>query len=815
MRKWIVGGVAGLLSLTILGALAAGLLFWHFTRDLPDSTALANYQPAVMTRVHAGDGRLLAEYAIEHRIFVPVSEMPPLLKQAFISAEDQHFYSHNGVDYQGTLRALLGNLEKIGTGARPKGASTITQQVARNFFLTNEVSVSRKLKEAMLAFRIEKALSKDRILELYLNEIYLGAGSYGVAAAAMSYFDKSLDQLTLGETAFLAALPKAPEHYKPNQNNDKARERRDYVIERMLEDGAITPVQAAAAKAEPLVVHHRDEDETVHADYFAEEVRKELASRYGDTELYRGGLSVRTSLDPHLQAIAERVFHEGLVMYDRRHGWHNGAIQQGPSSTALERLAQTPVPPAMPKWTLAAVVKIDDSGADIVLKDGTKGHIPMTELTWARATETDQKLGPPVKRPSDVLALGDLILVEPVTTGGDDGKLKYPEGTYGLRQIPNASGGMMALDPHTGRVLAMVGGWSFEQSQFNRAIQANRQPGSSFKPFVYMAALDNGFTPSTIVLDAPFVIDQGGNLGKWKPANYGEKFFGPTPLRVGVEQSRNLMTVRVASTIGMDKVADYAARFGIADHLPQVLSMALGATDTTLERMVTGYAMIVNGGKKITPSLIDSVQDRTGKTILRHDERPCTGCDTLAADGKPPEIPDEREQIIDPATAYQMVSILQGVVERGTGSAVRAVGKPLAGKTGTTNDFTDAWFVGFSPDLVAGLYVGFDQPKTLGSRETGGRISAPVFRDFMIEALEHKPATPFRVPPGVRLVRIDLETGLPASPGNAKAILEAYKPGTEPSRDGPEQAGGPASTTAMPHPTDNPTSSGQTDNGLY
>jgi penicillin-binding protein 1A len=806
MRKWIVRLIASLFTLAILGALGAAGLVWHYSHDLPDYSALKDYQPPVMTRVYAGDGKLLAEYAIEKRIFVPVSAMPPMITHAFVSAEDQHFYTHAGVDFRGMARALITDVANIGSNRRPKGASTITQQVARNFFLTNEVSISRKIKEALLAFRIEEALSKERILELYMNEIYLGRESYGVAAASMNYFNKSLDQLTIGEAAFLAAAPKAPSHYDPVQYNDRARERRDYVIDRMLEDGYITADQATAAKAEPLTVRKRDPEETVQADYFAEEVRRELASRYGDKNLYKGGLSVKTSLDPKLQAIGDRVFHDGLIAYDRRHGWR-GPVAQGTPETAAARLNQAVMPPAPAKWTIGVVTKLTDTEAEITVKGDARGHVPMSELSWARSNEADQKLGPPVHKPADVLAPGDIVLVEPVQAS-EDGKTKYPPETYGLRQIPAVTGGLIALDPHTGRVFAMTGGWSYEQSQFNRAVQAVRQPGSSFKPFVYMAALDNGFAPNTIVLDAPFVMDQGAGLGKWRPANYGEKFFGPTPLRVGIEQSRNLMTVRVAGTIGMDKVADYAHRFGIADNLPQVLAMALGACDTTLMRMTTGYAQIVNGGKRITPSLIDRIQDRTGKTILRHDQRRCEGCNEFA-DGQPPTIPDEREQIVDPATAYQMVSILTGVVERGTATAVKAVGKPLAGKTGTTNDYTDAWFIGFSPDLVVGLYVGFDKPESLGSRETGGRISAPIFRDFMMDALDKKPATPFRIPPGVRLVKINLETGRLAQPGDSKVILEAFKPGTEPTRDSNGESAEPSGST-QPVPTDS-----QSGNGLY
>ena len=740
MLRWILRGALTLVFLALVGGGGLLAVLWHYSVGLPDYQQLADYQPPTMTRVHAGDGRLLAEYAIERRVFVPIGAMPQLVIKAFLAAEDKNFYSHQGVDPSGIVRAAIQNLANLGRNKRPSGASTITQQVAKNFLLTNELSV--------------------------------------------------------GEAAYLAALPKAPNNYNPARDPERAKGRRDYVIERMLEDGYVTAEAADAAIAEPIELRRRDPEEVVRADYFAEEVRRELFARYGEAGLYKGGLSVRTTLEPRLQAIADRVLREGLVAYDRRHGWR-GPVNKGVNPAGWQpALAALAVPHGAGPWQLAAVLKLDGEGADIGLRGGERGRVPFAEIAWARPWLPDQKVGPSPRRPADVVTVGDVILVEPVAASAD-GKTKYPAASYALRQIPEVAGGLVALDPHTGRVLAMTGGLSYDISQFNRATQALRQPGSSFKPFVYMAALDAGFTPSTIVLDAPFVIDQGPGLPKWKPTNFENKFYGPTPLRVGVEKSRNLMTVRVAESIGMDKVASYAERFGVVDHLPHFLSMALGATDTTLLRMTTAYAMIVNGGKRIEPTFIDRIQDRQGRTILRHDRRSCVGCSPLVWDhGPTPQLPDERAQVVDPRTAYQMVSILQGVVERGTGYVISAALKrPLAGKTGTTNDSNDVWFIGFSPDLAVGIYVGFDNPRSLGgsNQDTGGGVCAPMFRDFMAEALRDVPAIPFRIPPGVRLVRVNPETGQLAQAGDAKVIYEAFKPGTEPRLDGATGASyGPA-----------------------
>ncbi|HEU4825138.1 MAG TPA: penicillin-binding transpeptidase domain-containing protein, partial [Dongiaceae bacterium] len=551
---------------------------------------------------------------------------------------------------------------------------------------------------------------------------------------------------------------------------------RNWVIDRMAEDGHITQQEAAAAKAEPLELHTRDATEHVTADYFAEEVRREIVQRFGEDGLYKQGLAVRATVDPRLQEIADRVLREHLVAYDKTQGYR-GPLQHVDSATDWQKTMQDlPPMPWLYEWKPAIVIEATKAVAKIGFKDGTTGEIQVADLGWAHPRSPDGQLGPSPKATTDILKVGDIIATEPLVEDG-----KVVEGRYALRQVPELSGAMIAMDPHTGRVLAMTGGWSFQQSEFNRATQAMRQPGSSFKPIVYLAALEAGFTPSTMILDAPIVIDQGPGLPLWRPENYAQDYLGAATMRRGLENSRNLMTIRVAQTIGMAKVAEMASRLGVIDNLQQTLAMSLGAGETTVLRLAGAYAEIVNGGKKIEPTFIDRVQNSQGVTVYRHDQRPCDGCQEASYNGEPPpEIPDMRPQVLDPLTAYQMVSMLEGVVQRGTGSAVKAVGKPLAGKTGTTNDGRDVWFMGFSPDLVAGVYLGFDQPRSLGEKATGGRYSAPIFRDFMVEALKDKPATPFRVPPGIRLVRVDYYTGERAGPGSSKVILEAFKPGTEP-----------------------------------
>ena len=749
-------------------AIVAFLVVLHYSIGLPDYHQLENYEPPVTTRLYANDGSLLMEYATEKRTFVPVDKIPERLKQAFLSAEDKTFYEHGGIDLTGLARAVLVNVQNLGKNRRPVGASTITQQVAKNFLLTSDRTLARKIKEALLARKIEKAYSKDHILELYLNEIYLGLGSYGVASAALSYFDKSMYELTLGEMAFLAALPKAPNNYHPERHPEAAKERRDWVLQQMLQNGYITNAEAMEAMQEPIQLAHRTKKLTQDGQYYAEEVRRFVVNKFGDNSIYLGGLSIRTGLDPVLQNYAVEALQDGLIDHDKKHGWRGPVahVDENGRETLKSKYAKEYAPK---DWRYALVEKVEDNEATIFVQDETTGKIPLSEMKWAKkALERGRISIDEVKKVSDVLNVGDIILVA-----------KKKGETYTLHQIPLAEGALVAIDPHTGRVLAMQGGFAFERNQFNRVVQAYRQPGSSFKPFVYTAALDSGYTPSSLILDAPIVM-QNLDGTKWKPENYSKQFYGPTTLRVGIEKSRNLMTVRLAQAIGIGKVLEYGKKFNISDKLERNLATALGASETTLLRLTTAYGMLVNGGKKITPIFIDRIQDRNGKTIFKQDERSCAEC--VGPDASPdnePILPDEREQIQDPASAYQMVNILTGVIQRGTGAAVRSLNRNLGAKSGTSNDNIDAWFIGFSPDLVVGVWVGKDTPEPLGPHDTGGGVAAPIFREFMKRALADKPDVPFRVPDTVKLVRVNATTGKPARAGDTNVIMEAFRLDTD------------------------------------
>jgi penicillin-binding protein 1A len=791
----------------IVGVAAVSAVLWHYSKDLPDYSQLRDYEPPVMTRVHAADGSLLAEYANQHRLYLPIQAIPKLVTNAFVAAEDKNFYQHPGIDIYGIARAGLLYVENYGSSRRPQGASTITQQVAKNFLLTNEVSFERKIKEALLALRIERTYSKDKILELYLNEIYLGFGAYGVAAASLLYFDKSVHELTIAEAAYLAALPKGPNNYNPFRKRDEAIARRNYVIDRMAEDGYITAVDADKARKEPLDITTRPTGAHIFAaEYFTEEVRRYLYDNYGEKKLYEGGLSVRTTLDPKIQQMARQAMINGLVNFDEGQGYRGPITKIDMSGDWGVKLADVKSLSDIDPWHMAVVLDVTNDSARIglqpgrdpggnVLKARDTGIVALDGVKWARPASLNGPTGKPITAVSQVLSPGDVVYVESMTD---------QQGKYRLRQVPEISGAMVVMDPHTGRVLAMVGGFSFDQSQFNRATQALRQPGSSFKPIVYAAALDNGYTPSTIVMDAPIEIDMGQGGGIWKPENYGGKFFGPSTLRFGLEQSRNVMTVRLAQDIGMPLIAEYAKRFGVYDELPPYLSYALGAGETTVLRMVTAYSMFDNGGRRVIPTLIDRIQDRYGHTIYKHDTRECIGCDATKWDNQPePTLVDRREQVIDPMTAYQITSLMEGVVQRGTATVVREVGKPIAGKTGTTNDEKDVWFIGFSPDIVCGVYMGFDKPRHIARLATGGHLAAPIVKDFLKLALADKPPIPFRVPPGIKLIRVNAKTGMRAAPGDANVILEAFKPGTAPPDNysviGADSANGtPVSTTVPP-----------------
>jgi penicillin-binding protein 1A len=775
----------------LVGVAAAAGLIWHYSKDLPDYSQLQDYEPPVMTRVHAADGALLGEYSKERRLYLPIQAVPKLVINAFLAAEDKNFYEHGGLDYSGMARAMVLYAQNLGSNRRPQGASTITQQVAKNFLLTNEVSFTRKIKEALLAMRIERTYSKDKILELYLNEIYLGLGAYGIAAASLVYFDKSVNELTVSEAAYLAALPKAPSSLHPIKNRDRATERRNYVVDRLLENGWIKQADADKARKETLSVTGRNSSGHIFAgEYFAEEVRRDILERYGEKKLYEGGLSVRTTLDPKLQVMARKTMTNGLINFDEVRGWRGATNKIDISGDWGVKLAEVKALSDIAPWKLAVVLDVSDQSARIgfqpgrelggaVLKDRQTGILTLDGVRWAKpaAGPTKGKIPTAV---SQVLAAGDVIYVDPLTN--KDGSVV--EGQFRLRQYPEVSGAMVAMDPLTGRVLAMVGGFSFDQSQFNRATQAYRQPGSSFKPLVYSAAMDNGYTPSTVVVDAPIEIDQGQGAGVWRPENYSTgKYYGPVTLRNALMRSLNTVTVRLAQDVGMPLIGEYAKRFGVYDELPNYLSYALGAGETTVMRMVTAYSMFANGGRRVKSTLIDRIQDRYGHTIFKHDQRECRGCD--APEGwknqAEPQLVDRREQVLDAMTAYQITSMMEGVVQGGTATVLREVGKPIAGKTGTTNDEKDAWFIGFSPDVVVGIYVGYDKPRNLGNKATGGALAAPIAKDFMKLALADKPAVPFRVPAGIKLIRVDAKSGMRAGPGDGgRTILEAFKPGTAP-----------------------------------
>lgn len=756
-------------------------IFYYYGKGLPDYNQLKEYEPPIVTRLYANDGQVFAEYAFETRLFVPIESIPKLIRQAFLSAEDKDFYKHSGINFYSVLRAMTMNLMRLARKQRPIGASTITQQVARNFLLSEisrQVSFVRKIKEAILALRIENTYTKDHIFELYLNEIYLGQRSYGVAAAALNYFNKSLDELTIGEAAFLACLPKAPNHYHPQKSLRKALMRRNWVIGRMFDNGFISEKEAIKATSEPLAMVQRDVSKIIKADYFTEKVRRELLSRYGEYGLYKSGLTVRTTLDSKLQNIATKSLRKGLINYDRRHGWRgpffNFKLENYSKEECIRKLKAYESP--IEEWSFALVVNCDDNFVNIILSDGKEGKILLSELKWARKYISSDEKGPIIKHVTDVLKKGDVILVELI----DNGKVVN---NYRLCQIPEVSGGIIVMDAHFGKVLALSGGFSFKLSEYDKATQAKRQPGSAFKPFIYLSALENGLTPVTIIEDSPIAIDLGQNLGVWKPQNYTRKFFGPTTLRNALEKSRNIVTVRLVNEIlGVEKIAEIGRRFGIYDNSPMHLSIALGAGETTLLKLITAYAMLVNGGYKIEPRFVDRIQDRRGKTVYFSKGRVCEACyEQDWQDGLiPPVLYDSRTLITDPVYAYQIVSFLEGAVKRGTARRLKTLNRVVAGKTGTTNNFFDAWFFGCMQDIIIGVYIGFDDPKTLGEHENGSRVAAPVVNDFIAEALSDYPDVPFKVPSGINFVRINLDTGKVAKSNNSsKVILEAFKSGTE------------------------------------
>ncbi len=777
------------LTALIIGAVAAFAIFSHYSKDLPDYSQLAKYEPPNVTRLYAADGRLLTEYATEKRVFVPLKAVPKLVINAFLAAEDKNFYTHTGIDFTGLARAVRDNIINYGKGKSLVGGSTITQQVVKNFLLSNEKSIERKIKEAILAVRISSVFSKDKILELYLNQIYLGLSSYGVAAAAQNYFNKSLDELTLEEAALLATQPKAPNTYNPKKNYALVLERRNWVIDRMQDAGFVTTEEADVAKKTPITLQTRDPMHVVQADFFAEEVRRQLAGLYGEDVLYKGGLVVKTTVDPALQKAADHALRLALTSYDRRRGYRGAFAKITAADKWKDELAKIYKEQGykvLDGQKLAVVMDLDDKKAKLQFADGVTGYIPFALMKWTRRVISDGVLGPEVKKPADILKKNDVVLVG--TIDEEQKKLlsaQEQKTAWDLQQVPEVNGGFVAIDPHTGRVLAMSGGYAYGGTEFNRVTQAKRQPGSAFKPFVYLAGLENGFTPSTMVHDGPVEMEQGVGQDKWKPQNYGDDYLGDITMRVALEKSRNTVTVRIAQMIGIDKVLEVGKRFGVYDNPARNFSIVLGSAETTLLKLANAYGMLVNGGKHISPSLIERIDDRHGKTIFRRDTRACVKCEIaelsdVKRDSLPPLPADIRDQMVDERVAYQIVSILEGATIRGTGARARELGKVVGGKTGTTNDSKDTWFIGFSPDLVAGVYVGYDSPRTMGAKETGASVALPAFIDFMRDALKDRPNIPFRVPPGIQFIKVDLATGQPLTgmePQGTKTVLEGFVTG--------------------------------------
>ncbi|MFN3823827.1 MAG: penicillin-binding protein 1A [Pseudorhodobacter sp.] len=782
------GGIFSMITLGLLFvALSVGAVFYMYSRDLPSHESLAQYSPPTISRIYSGEGRMMDEFARERRIYAASDEIPDLIKHAFISAEDKNFYSHGGYDARGIAAAAY---EAVLTrGETVRGASTITQQVMKNFLLGGERKVERKIKEIILATRIEETLNKDRILELYLNEIFLGQNSYGVAAAAQTYFNKILSELEPHEAAMLAAMPQAPSEYHPVRAKERVTQRRNYVLREMRDNGYIDQATFEAEREKPLrSVQNGDfpafRDALPPRDYFTDEIRRQLSGTFGEEEFFSGGLTIRATVDPDLQSAAAAALRAGLERFDRGQGIWRGTNQViapdrlGSEESWRAALAELQVPRDVEGWYPAVVLEVGDRSARIGIEgqaEDADGHfIPADDVTWARKRQADGRLGRKAQVAGDLVSVGDVVLVRAVTKDADGSFVRWS-----LRQVPDVQGAFMAMDVTSGRVLAMQGGFSYQQSVFNRATQAQRQPGSSFKPFVYAAALDSGFTPNTIVVDAP--IEVNTPQGIWRPKNASNKFYGPTTVRTGIEQSRNLMTVRIAEEIGMDTVAAYAERFGVYDRMGQFLANALGSEETTLLKMVAAYAMFANGGERVEPTLVDRVQDRRGRTIYRHDQRICRDCELASLDPNVlPQITSNRERVMDAITAYQLTSMMQGVVDRGTARGIN-LPVPIAGKTGTTNDSKDVWFIGYSSNIAAGCYIGYDQPRSLGS-VSGGGFCGPVFQSFMQTAIQKYGGSRFRVPPGGYFRKIDRFSGavLPDNASGPNVVSEYFREGEDP-----------------------------------
>ena len=739
---------------TVVGLLFGFSTLWYFSIGLPDYKKLSNYQPPISSRVYSNDGKLIAEYALEKRLFIPYESIPKKIINSFLSAEDKNFFNHPGIDAKGILRALLKNLKNISDNKRLEGASTITQQVAKNFLLTNEVSINRKIKEAILAFRIERAYSKERILELYLNQIYLGQGTYGIAAASLEYFDKSVKDLDYIEAALLAALPKAPSKYDPFKYPKVATFRRNLVLKNLKENNYITKKKFDEFKKLKIKLKKRKIEILNEANSYTEEVRKSINEKYGFKKLYSEGLYIRTPLNVKYQIQAIKSLRNGLESYDKRHGWRGPITNKIKDSKWKKKISSFKLDPTL-KWNTAEILEVNESEIVFKIFNGKKNKILKNNIKWAI---------PNKKNLFNIFNTGDIIFV------------KKEKNFWDLKQYPKVNGGIVAIDPYSGNVKALVGGFNFKSSEFNRVTQAKRQPGSAFKPIVYAAALENGYSPNSIVLDAPFVESQGIGLKNWKPENYGKKFYGPSTLRKGIEYSRNLMTVRIAKSLGLDKILNLSTQLEIYDDIPELLSVSLGAAETSLMNLTSAYASFVNGGRKIKPNLISRIQDRRGKTIFKLENSKCIGCDNFSNNSNNyPMIKYKNEKVFSEETAFQMVSILEGAVKRGTAKKLRDLGVPIAGKTGTTNNNYDAWFIGFTSNLVIGVYVGFDNPKTLGRYETGSKVALPIFKSFVKNAIYEEDFKEFKIPKGIYLTSLNYDTGLKSSLGDKNTIIEALK----------------------------------------
>ena len=739
-------------SILLFSVLVLSIL-WSFSNNIPDYKFLKNYKPPVSSKVYSGDGTLVADFSREKRVFVPYESIPENVINSFLSAEDKNFFTHPGVDAKGVLRAVINNISNIIQSKRLEGASTITQQVAKNFLLTNEVSINRKIKEAILAFRIERALSKERILELYLNQIYLGGGAYGVAAASLEYFDKSIKDLSYDESALLAALPKAPSRYNPYKDAELAKFRRDLVLKNLKDNNYIDDKTYNDLISKKILLNKKKKVFLEDAQYFIEDVRKKIIEDLSYDRVYKQGFNINTPIDLDLQKIATISLRDGLTSYDKRKGWRGPIInlksyRKNWSSDLKKYKLEKSI-----NWKLAIVKRIDKFSTSIETEDGQQGTISFSNISWTK------------KEFDEIFKIGDVVYVE-----------KLNENNFSLKQLPKINGGIVVMDPYTGRVLAMSGGFSFKQSEFNRATQAFRQPGSAFKPFVYALALENNYSPSTLILDAPLVLEQGEDLKLWKPENYGKKFYGPSTLRTGLEKSRNLMTVRIAQNLGLNKIVNFSKQLGIYENPEELLSISLGSAETTLIKLTSAYSAFVNGGKLVTPILIDRIQDSEGVTILNNEIRKCKNCDQISyLSDNYPIITDDYKQIFSPQTAFQMTSILEGVVLRGTGKKLRDLNLNIGGKTGTTNKNTDTWFIGFTSNLVIGVYAGSDNPKSLGKYETGAKTALPIFRSFIEKTISKSESRPFKVPEGIIMMVVDPQTGQRVKFSTKNTIIESFK----------------------------------------